>query len=224
MRARRRWAAAEAPSLGNKLNKESASVEVKMIRNLMIIAILFLTACSPSEQISTNPPKPVNSEMRIPIITSTPFNFLLDSDKEISDRIKQLYSISCLGPDLSTITPPSDVPVPTELQILEVDIAPDTSNYWIFEIADNYEKNYQAFIACKPDNCQKKLYVSEIEVNRVYEIDWGPDLPRGIEHIVWINNAVFAFYQSSSPNYGRIIAINFEEKKYVYFAVVSDQC
>ena len=78
-----------------------------------------------------------------------------------------------MSSNLAKVTAQSFEPPPPPPRFIEVNILPDQNSYWVSEIADNIDKSRQAFVACKPEFCQEKLYVKDNETERVYEIDWG---------------------------------------------------
>jgi len=198
------------------------------------ILTLFVAACQSSKQvfISTetpiltstpllyDTPTPTTTKLITPKITATPILANINTDDDLKHLVKQLYPFPCIGYNYAK-APVSDVNHASKLNFIEVDIHPDQKQYWVSEIADNIDGNRQAFVACKPELCQDKIYVQDDKSQKVYEIDWEARMPwRPIQWITWINNDTLAFLQSANPDHASIIVINFERKEVLYQAVI----
>jgi len=174
-----------------------------------------------------NPPSimPTVTWWVTPQITATPISVTLNENIKIDDVIKQLHPGICTSFNLAIETPqPVDVPPPYTLKFIEVNEQPNPNLYYYEEIADNIDKSRQAFIACKPESCQDKVYVKENKTGKVYEIDFGAMTWRPIQWLTWINNDTLVFAQSSNPHYGLIVAVNLDKKEYQYYGMATDEC
>jgi hypothetical protein len=213
--------------LGSGQIEDGESVK-RIIIAAWLIAVLIFTACQSSVQApvpsstplpaetSTSQPKAVIT----PKITATPIVAKINTDDDLEYLVEQLYSIPCIGYNFAK-APQSDLNHASTLNFIEVDIQPDHNRYWVSEIADSADGSRQAFVACEPEFCQDKLYVSDEKTEKVYEIDWEARMPwRPIQWVTWINNDTLAFLQSSNPDHALLFAFNFEKKEVLYEAVV----
>ena len=189
-----------------------------------LITVLILMACQSSSPSSI----PLSSETSAsrakvvitPKITATPIVAKISKDGDLEHLVEQLYPMPCIGYNFAK-APLSDVNHASTLNFIEVDIQPDSNKYWISEVADSADGSRQAFVACEPEFCQDKLYVSDHQTATVYEIDWEARMPwRPIQWVTWINNDIVAFLQSSNPDHALLLAINFDKREVLYEAVV----
>src|SRR5688500_12391693 len=111
--------------------------------------VLILVACvpatlsvptetaPPSPTSTLIPPSPTPTWWMTPAITATPLNLALSEKGEIDSLIEQLHPGICTGNNLAILTPPPmDVPLPTELEITEVNTPPDQYSHYVSAIAD----------------------------------------------------------------------------------------
>ena len=198
------------------------------------ILTLFVAACQSSKQffiptetpiLTSTPflfdtPTPTTTKLITPKITATPILANINTDDDLKRLVKQIYPFPCIGYNYAK-APLSDVNHASKLNFIEVDIHPDPKQYWVSEIADNIDGNRQAFVACKPEFCQEKIYVQDDKSQKVYEIDWEARMPwRPIQWVTWINNDTLAFLQSANPDHASIVVINFENKEVLYQAAI----
>ena len=208
-----------------------------------LVTIIILTACQsvtpapgPTENPSTitvpaltstlslsNVPSPTATWWQTPEITATPLNAAIHTDKEMVSVIKSLHPDECLGPNDIKRTSGA-VPIPSALKLFEVDQLPDPTKYYVEEIAVNIDGSRRAVVACLPDKCVDDVFVKDNKTDKVYELDWGRMPWRPIQRLIWINEDILMFGQSSNPHYGAIVAINFASKEYQYFGMASDGC
>lgn len=176
----------------------------------------------------TPSPKPTNTftvptatyKIMTPVITATPFSETIEIEDDIERLVRRLYTwwSPCIGYNYAKES--SEMPS-WELEFIDVDIQPDPQLYWVGEVADNLDGSRQAFVACSPDLCQPKIYVADNETEKVYEINWGARQPhRPISQVVWLNRSVLAFYQSVNPERAQISVVDFDEKEYLYGALI----
>ena len=205
-----------------------------------LILIPILAACRSSIQISgsietpfllettsltytpvpSDTPIPTVTFLITPKITATPINASIETDDDLNQLIEQLYPMPCIGFNFAKSTK-TDVLHASKLNLIEVDLQPDSKQYWVSEVADNVDQSRRAFVACKPELCQDKIYVQNRKTGIVYEIDWDHRMPwRPIQWITWINNDTLSFLQSSNPDHALIIAINFDKSEVLYEAIV----
>ena len=201
---------------------------------------IFLTACQSSAQVlistetpsitetplfTTTPflsdtPTQTQTVLIIPKITATPIIKSFNSDDDLKNLINQIYPFPCIGYNYAK-APLSDVNHASELTFIEVDVQPDPNKYWVSEIADNADGSRQAFVACKPDFCQDKIYVQDKKSQKVYEVDWDARMAwRPIQWITWINDSILVFLQSANPDHAMVLAVDFEKREVLYQAVV----
>lgn len=149
-----------------------------------------------------------------PMITATP----ITSTDDISVLLQNPFGWPCIGNNI--VERPSDIYTPANVEFIPSNIEPDSQKYWISELADSADKSQQAYVGCAPEFCQQKVYVKDSQSN-IYEVNWDKRLPwRSIQRIVWIYNNTLAFYQSASPSYGEILAVNTQTRELVYEASV----
>jgi hypothetical protein len=233
--------------LESKPNQVIEVIRMERVKSIVVAAclvmIIILAACqsvTPAPVPIENPspttmpaltstllpsitPSPTATWWMTPEITATPLNATIHTNKEMVSVIKSLHPDECIGPNDLKLTS-GDVPVPSPVKLIEVDQLPDPNIYYVEEIAVNIDSSRQAVVACMPDKCVDNVYVKDNKTDKVYEIDWGRMPWRPIQRLIWINEDILMFGQSSNPHYGAIIAINFAKKEYQYFGMASDGC
>jgi hypothetical protein len=169
---------------------------------------------------------PPSATYRIPVttpeITATPIFAKVSTDKDLEFIIeKQIYPYPCFGYNF-TKSPLTDINHASKLNFIEVDFQPDSKKYIVEEIANNANGNRKAWVACdNADNCKDKIYVQDNKSKKVYEIDWEDSMPwRPIQWITWINSDILTFLQSANPDQALVMAINFDERKVLYEAII----
>jgi hypothetical protein len=152
-----------------------------------------------------------------PIVTATPV-LSAPETSEVEGLMARMYYEFCVGQNevgLSTTWDSSN------LRLVESGMQPDSSKYWISEIADNVENTREAFVACKPESCQNQIYIKDNRLNKVYEIDWSrKTLGLPIQKMLWINNDILTFVQTSDSTHRQIIMIDVLRQKYLFSAVI----
>lgn len=203
-----------------------------------LIMISILSACQSLPIISTSrktpsptkkplftqplalvPPTTTATWWVTPKITATPVAAIVKTSDDLYNLLKKLYPMyPCIGYNYANSSSPQAI---SNLEFIEVDVQPEPKSYWVSEVADNFEKSRQAFVACEPESCQDKIYVKFEQTEKVYEVDWEWRMPwRPIQLVIWINNDILEFFQSSNPEQGQIIVINVEKREYLYTAIV----
>jgi len=167
----------------------------------------------------TSTPTQMPAVLITPIITATPFNAIINADADVDQLIGKIFPGLCIGFNFAEF--PSVDLQPSKLEFIEADVQPDPKLYWVSEIADSADKSRQAFVACKPEFCQDKIYVKNANTGKVFEINWDARMPwRPIQWITWINSDILTFFQSSNPDHGLIIAVNVDKREVLYESVV----
>jgi hypothetical protein len=217
---------------GSTLNKQC-------LLSCFILFTLFLSGCKAASQLPATPastpipsavptivptsvptPTLTPTVLITPKITATPIVAMINTDDDLKRLVKQIYPMPCIAYNFAK-APLSDVNHASKLNFIEVNIQPDPKHYWVSEIADNADGSCQAFVACRPEFCQDKIYVQDDETRKVYEIDWEARMPwRPIQWVTWINNDTFTFLQSSNPDQALMIVINFDKREVLYEAII----
>jgi hypothetical protein len=71
-------------------------------------------------------------------------------------------------------------------------------------------------VACNPAFCQPKLYVQDINIGTVQEINWTVWNPgRPISRIMWIGDNTLAFFHLTNPNSAEIGVVDIRKEKFL---------
>lgn len=156
---------------------------------------------------------PTARMIHTPRITATPINEEIQTYDDLRYLLEKLYPMTTCTYNL--LAPGAEeMAGEHNLEFIETGIKPDPTRIRISEIADNLDKNRQAFVA-------GELYVSDYTTEKTFEISWSGRMPnRIIERIIWINNDVLVFFQSTNPWIAQVVAIDFVKQDYIYHSIV----
>jgi hypothetical protein len=200
---------------------------------LVLLAALIIVACTPaintiststataipSQTFTVAAPTPTATWWITPQITATPMNLPTNTDDEMIGILQKTHSNECFGQN------EIDQRSPSSLKFNEINELPDSSVYYVEEIADNINNSRKAIVACMPDKCVAYVYVKDNVTSKVYQIDWGGRINwRPIQRLIWIDQDVLLFDQSANPHFGHILVIDVAQKEFKYFGMSSEQC
>ncbi len=206
------------------------------IFNLILIGlfVIHLAACSTARSFHT-PAPPIATNLNAssaeetlspsgtqiiritPIVTATPFNLQSNTEDEITRIVEDLYKVdSNCKLDLLHATRPELSAYYSGIEFIESTVTPNEEIYWVDEMADNYAKDLRAFVACDPAFCQPKLYVQDIKIGTVQEINWTVWNPgRPISRIMWIGDDTLTFFHLTNPNSAEIGVVDIRKEKFL---------
>ena len=171
-----------------------------------------------------------------PLLTDTPLAFHPSVEK-IHQIIDKLFDHNnCTRIDMLTPTAPG----PTEgflgyklgnPELIEITNQVDIKRSDIYEIADNQNNRYRAYLVDEPapiSTCatciQSRVYVQRHKGNQIYMINWKRYLSsRYLGRLIWVGNEVITFFQSLGPHGGELIGVDVEKQEFVYYAGLSCQ-
>jgi hypothetical protein len=161
-----------------------------------------------------------------PIVTATPFYLQSNTEGEITRIVEDLYTVdSNCKSDLLHVTQPELSVYYSGIEFIDSTVTPNEEIYWIDEIADNYAKDLRAFVACDPAFCQPKLYVQNIIIGTVQEINWTVWNPgRPISRIIWIGDNTLAFFHLTNPNSAEIGIVDIRKEKFLSLWLADYPC
>ena len=167
-----------------------------------------LSPASPSSPSATFP-----SPRITPKITATPIVATIRTDNDLESLIEKIYPSSCIGLNFAKASQ-SDMPHASKLDFIEI-VNVQPTPYWVSEIAYNPDGSRKAWVACdNPNGCMERLYVQDVKSKKIYEINWEWQFADTYD-VIWINSDMLVFI-----NRNIIMAINFEQRKVVYEAVI----
>ena len=170
----------------------------------------------PSQTFTVIASTPTATWWLTPQITATPMNLAINTDDEIIGMLQKIHPHECFGQNETD---------PTSLKFNEINEMPDSSVYYVEEVADNINNSRRAIVACVPDKCVDFVYVKDNVTGNVYQIDWGGRMDwRPIQRLIWIDQDVLLFDQSANPHFGHIFVIDVAQKEFKYFGMSSDRC
>jgi hypothetical protein len=218
-------------TVGQFLAKQ-VSMRIKSIVLVLLIAFIMV-ACTPAiKNIPTSTATVIPTQTytavaptltatwwMTPQITATPMNLATNTDDEVVGILQKIHPYECFGQN--EIDPTSL----SSLKFNEINELPDSSVYYVEEIADNVNNSRKAIVACMPDKCVDYVYVKDNVTSKAYQIDWGGRMDwRPIQRLIWIDQDVLLFDQSANPHFGYILVIDVAQKEFKYFGMSSDQC
>jgi len=196
---------------------------------LGLCLVLFVYGCNNKTEVSPSPTRTVGSLStpsyleiyRWPWITATPI--ALNNTQDLAELLKQYYSLN----DCKSAPTQSQIKVTTP-QFIKIDSPFNYYEYNIWQIADDSDASYRAYLANEeypcpglPYTCSlSRVYIVEQASGRAYKLNWGDDflVSRPIVMMVWVGNNILTLLLSPAPHAALLVGIGIREQDLLYYS------
>ncbi len=200
----------------------------------LCFGLILMCGCSGLTEIKPTPtqgamrvsPPPISTKQPYlwPWITATPITFNSDT-QQLTDVLKQYYLLDkceiALGEQAQT-----KIAAP---EFIEITHPFDPGEYNIWQIADNLDKSYRAYLVDEEYSCPGqtyacnlfRIYIVEQASGKVYKLNWMDDflISRPVVMMIWVDNNMLSLLQSLAPHGVLVVGIGMNERDVVYQSI-----